>query len=50
MVTKSDSGSIDLHLSHASAPASTFPEVASEAVVAVDESQTVVAFGGGGER
>ena len=50
MVTKIDSDSTDLPVSHASALASAFLEYASEAVVAVDESQTIVAFGGGAER
>ena len=50
MVTKSDPDSIDLRVSHASALASTFLELASEAVVAVDESQKIVAFSGGAER
>ena len=48
MVTKSDS--VGPHAPSGSAPPSTFLDFASEAVVAVDESQKIVAFGGGAER
>ena len=50
MVTKSDSDSINLPVSHAWALASTYLEHVSGAVVAVDESQTVLVFVGGAER
>ena len=48
MATKIDS--IDLRAASGAAPASTYLEYASEAVVAVDESQKVVAFEGAPER
>ncbi len=48
MVTKSDS--VGPHAPSGSALTSTFLEFASGAVVVVDESQKIVAFGGGAER
>ena len=48
MATKIDS--IDQHAVRVSALASTYIEFASAAVAAVDESQKIVAFGGGAER
>ncbi len=44
MATKIDS--IDLHAASGAALPTTFSHFASEAVVAVDESQRIVAFGG----
>ena len=48
MVTESDS--VGPHAPRGSALNSTFLGFASEAVVAVDESQKILAFGGGAER
>ena len=48
MATKIDSK--NLHASSHSALISTFLEFTSAAVVVIDESQMIVAFGGGAER
>ena len=48
MATKIDS--IDQHAVRVSALASTYMEFDSQAVVDVDESQKIVAFGGGAKR